>query len=76
MIDQIAMHPSVDSTQLIFHAQTIKQTLREKLPDDFQTAEYIQDHGFVDAIVPRPKLRSTLASLLAIHGQKAAALVG
>jgi acetyl-CoA carboxylase carboxyl transferase subunit beta len=56
--------------------RVIEQTLREKLPDDFQTAEYIQDHGFVDAIVPRPKLRSTLASLLAIHGQKAAALVG
>ena len=33
MIDQIAMHPSVDSTQLIFHAQTIKQTLREKSED-------------------------------------------
>lgn len=33
MIDQIAMHPSVDSTQLILHAQTIKQTLREKSED-------------------------------------------
>jgi len=49
--------------------RVIEQTLREKLPDDFQTAEYIQDHGFVDAIVPRTKLRSTMASLLELHGQ-------
>jgi acetyl-CoA carboxylase carboxyl transferase subunit beta len=47
--------------------RVIEQTLREKLPDDFQTAEYLQDHGFVDAIVPRPQLRSTLASLLRLH---------
>jgi acetyl-CoA carboxylase carboxyl transferase subunit beta len=48
--------------------RVIEQTLREKLPDDFQTAEYLQDHGFVDHIVPRTKLRSTLASLLTMHG--------
>jgi len=51
--------------------RVIEQTLREKLPDDFQTAEYIQEHGFVDAIVPRTKLRSTMASLLELHGQVA-----
>ena len=33
MIDQIAMHPIVGLMQLIFHAQTIKQTLREKSED-------------------------------------------
>ena len=44
--------------------RVIEQTLREKLPDNFQTAEYLQDHGFVDAIVPRVQLRSTLARLL------------
>jgi len=48
--------------------RVIEQTLREKLPDDFQTAEYLLEHGFVDAIVPRPKLRETLASLLRLHG--------
>jgi len=42
--------------------------LREKLPDDFQTAEYLRDHGFVDHIVPRTRLRSTLVSLLTMHG--------
>ena len=48
--------------------RVIEQTLREKLPDNFQTAEYLQEHGFVDSIVPRTQLRSTLASLLRLHG--------
>jgi acetyl-CoA carboxylase carboxyl transferase subunit beta len=48
--------------------RVIEQTLREKLPDDFQTAEYLLEHGFVDVIVPRPKLRETLASLFRLHG--------
>ena len=47
--------------------RVIEQTLREKLPDGFQTAEYLRDHGFVDAIVPRTQLRSTLATLLRLH---------
>ena len=51
--------------------RVIEQTLREKLPDNFQTAEYLQDHGFVDAIVPRVQLRSTLARLLRLHGCRA-----
>jgi len=45
----------------------IEQTLREKLPDGFQTAEYLQDKGFVDLIVPRNELRTTLARLLRLH---------
>ena len=48
--------------------RVIEQTLGEKLPDGFQTAEYLRDHGFVDTIVPRPELRSTLAALLRLHG--------
>ena len=52
--------------------RVIEQTLREKLPDNFQTAEYLQDHGFVDAIIPRTQLRSRLASLLQMHQQPAA----
>ena len=51
--------------------RVIEQTLREKLPDNFQTAEYLQDHGFVDTIVPRTQLRSRLASLLQMHQQPA-----
>ncbi len=50
--------------------RVIEQTLREKLPDNFQTAEYLQDHGFVDKIVPRTQLRSTLASILRLHGSQ------
>ena len=54
--------------------RVIEQTLREKLPEGFQTAEYLQDHGFVDTIVPRTELRATLASLLRLHGTVPAAL--
>ena len=47
--------------------RVIEQTLREKLPEGFQTAEYLREHGFVDAIVPRTQLRTTLAMLLQLH---------
>lgn len=47
--------------------RVVEQTLREKLPDDFQTAEYLLKHGFVDAIVPRTELKSTLAKLIRLH---------
>ncbi|WP_017306689.1 acetyl-CoA carboxylase, carboxyltransferase subunit beta [Spirulina subsalsa] len=47
--------------------RVIEQTLREKLPDDFQTSEYLLQHGFVDAIVPRTQLKKTLAQLISLH---------
>lgn len=47
--------------------RVIEQTLREKLPDDFQTAEFVQKCGFVDIIVPRTKLKKTLAQLIRLH---------
>ncbi|MBW4545750.1 MAG: acetyl-CoA carboxylase, carboxyltransferase subunit beta [Symplocastrum torsivum CPER-KK1] len=47
--------------------RVIEQTLREKLPDDFQTSEYLLQHGFVDAIVPRTQLKRTLAQLIRLH---------
>jgi acetyl-CoA carboxylase carboxyl transferase subunit beta len=43
--------------------RVIEQTIREKLPDGFQRAEYLKDHGMVDMVVPRGQLRSTLANL-------------
>ena len=55
--------------------RVIEQTLREKLPDNFQTAEYLQEHGFVDTIVPRTQLKSTLTSLLSLHGCRPAVAV-
>ena len=50
--------------------RVIETTVREKLPDDFQKAEFLLEHGFVDAIVKRLELRSTIARLLAFHGGK------
>ena len=44
--------------------RVVQQTTREKLPDDFGLAESNYRHGHVDAIVPRPELRATLARLL------------
>ena len=50
--------------------RVIEQTLREKLPDNFQTAEYLLEHGFVDVIVNRKELKNTLTKILKIHGIK------
>jgi acetyl-CoA carboxylase carboxyl transferase subunit beta len=47
--------------------RVIEQNLRQKLPDDFQTAEYLLHHGFVDAIVSRTQLKKTLAQLIRLH---------
>jgi acetyl-CoA carboxylase carboxyl transferase subunit beta len=44
-------------------ARVIEQTIREKLPEGFQRAEYLRDHGMVDMVVPRQELRETLARL-------------
>src|SRR6266496_4123749 len=43
--------------------RVIEQTIREKLPDGFQRAEYLKDHGMVDLVVHRHLLRPTLARL-------------
>ena len=47
--------------------RVVEQTTKSKLPDNFQKAEFLLEHGFVDAIVPRPELRDALAELLMIH---------
>lgn len=47
--------------------RVVEQTLREKLPDDFQTAEYLLNHGFVDTIAPRTQLKKILAQLIRLH---------
>jgi acetyl-CoA carboxylase carboxyl transferase subunit beta len=46
--------------------RVIEQTIREKLPEGFQRAEYLRDHGMVDMVVHRHKLRATLANLCRI----------
>ena len=44
--------------------RVIEQTIREKLPDGFQRAEYLLDHGMVDMVVPRQDPKATLAKLI------------
>lgn len=50
--------------------RVIEQTIRQELPDDFQKAEFLLEHGFVDQIVPRNQLRETLSQLVMIHTMK------
>ena len=45
----------------------IEGTIGEKLPDEFQTADFLRDHGFCDKIVPRNQMKQTLAKLLQMH---------
>ena len=44
-------------------ARVIEQTIRERLPEGFQRAEYLKTHGMVDMVVPRPQLRDVIARL-------------
>jgi acetyl-CoA carboxylase carboxyl transferase subunit beta len=46
--------------------RVIEQTIREKLPEGFQRAEYLRDHGMVDIVVHRHQMRATLARLCKI----------
>ncbi|HEL1583602.1 TPA: acetyl-CoA carboxylase carboxyltransferase subunit beta [Streptococcus suis] len=48
--------------------RVIESTVRENLPDDFQKAEFLQEHGFVDAIIKRQDLPTTISRLLRMHG--------
>ena len=47
--------------------RVIEQTIRQKLPSDFQTAEYLMNYGQVDVVSSRKDLRSNLANILAMH---------
>ncbi|MFC0297300.1 acetyl-CoA carboxylase, carboxyltransferase subunit beta [Geobacillus jurassicus] len=47
--------------------RVIEQTVREELPDDFQTAEFLLKHGQLDAVIHRHELKETLAVVLDIH---------
>ena len=48
--------------------RVIEQTMRQKLPKDFQTAEFVLQKGFIDAVVKRDMLKPTIARLLKLHG--------
>ena len=47
--------------------RVIEQTIGEKLPEGFQTAEFLLDHGFIDKIVERKDLKETLYKLIKFH---------
>jgi len=50
--------------------RVIEQTIRQKLPDDFQTAEYLLKYGQVDVVSKRKNLRKVISNILDIHGAK------
>ncbi|WP_062104299.1 acetyl-CoA carboxylase, carboxyltransferase subunit beta [Bacillus niameyensis] len=49
--------------------RVIEQTIREELPDDFQTAEFLLEHGQLDAVIHRHELKDKLTTILEIHQQ-------
>ena len=50
--------------------RVVEQTTMESLPKGFQTSEFILDHGFADAIVPRNAERKLIADILRLHGER------
>lgn len=50
--------------------RVIEQTVREKLPEDFQTAEFLMDHGQLDAVIHRKDMRDKVATLVHMHMSK------
>ena len=53
--------------------RVISQTIGEKLPEGFQSAEFLYEHGLLDGVVPRAELKSYIAKLISLHqkGKKA-----
>lgn len=59
------IHISEPGAMIGFAGQrVIENTIREKLPEGFQTAEYLLEHGMIDMVVPRKELRETLAQVM------------
>ncbi|GGA36914.1 acetyl-CoA carboxylase, carboxyltransferase subunit beta [Psychrobacillus lasiicapitis] len=50
--------------------RVIEQTVREKLPEDFQTAEFLMEHGQLDAVIHRKDMREKVATLVQMHMSK------
>ena len=50
--------------------RVIEQTIGEKLPDDFQTSEYLLKHGFIDSIVDRKNMKNYLSNVLNYYSRK------
>jgi acetyl-CoA carboxylase carboxyl transferase subunit beta len=56
--------------------RVIEQITRQKLPEGFQTAEFLLAHGMIDMIVPRAELTATLATLIRHYARSARQLAG
>lgn len=50
--------------------RVIEQTIRQKLPDDFQTSEFVLKHGMIDKVVHRKDMRDTLSAIVRIHAAR------
>ena len=50
--------------------RVIEGTIKQRLPDDFQSAEFLMEKGFVDMIIDRKKIRRTLSHLIKLHQNK------
>lgn len=55
--------------------RVIEQTIRQKLPEGFQTAEFLLEHGMIDQVVPRSALKASISLLMNIYQQAAGCLV-
>jgi acetyl-CoA carboxylase carboxyl transferase subunit beta len=51
--------------------RVIEQTIRQKLPTDFQSAEFLLEHGMIDMVTPRAELRAVLQRLLGLYASEA-----
>ena len=50
--------------------RVIEGTIKQSLPDNFQTAEFLLENGFIDKIVKRSEIKSTIGDILMLHGYK------
>lgn len=61
------VHIAEKGAQIAFAGKrVIEQTIRQKLPDDFQTAEYLKEHGMVDIVVTRDEMKDELVKVISI----------
>jgi acetyl-CoA carboxylase carboxyl transferase subunit beta len=56
-------------------SRVIEQTMKQKLPEGFQRAEFLLEHGFIDKVVLRKELKNILAEILSLH-QEVSTYVG
>jgi acetyl-CoA carboxylase carboxyl transferase subunit beta len=50
--------------------RVIEQTIKQKLPDDFQTAEYLLEHGFIDCIASRGEMKNKISQILDYYNRR------